>query len=145
MIGKLKKPVYWIGILVIAGLASAIGKEIGALVAKPNDAEKLKTALAQAVKQVNDRAPTKVDDVTTLVRAEQSGPKEMTTVFELAKYDQWGPSADLSAGKAAVIKSLCSKPQAVSIMRMGVTFGYVYQKEDGTKIYQFKATRADCA
>lgn len=144
MIGKLKKPVYWLGILVIAGLASAIGKEIGAQLAKPNDAEKLKAALAQAVKQINDRAPTKVDDVTTLLRAEQSGPTEMTTVFELAQYDQWGPSADLSAGKASVIKSLCAKPQTVSTMQMGMTFGYVYQTEDGAKVYQFKVSRADC-
>ncbi|HGY3556648.1 TPA: hypothetical protein ACNVV3_002677 [Pseudomonas putida] len=140
----MKKPAYWLGILVIAGLASAIGKEIGAQFGKPSDAEKLKSALAQAVKQINDRAPTKVDDVTTLLRAEQSGPTEMTTVFELAKYDQWGPSADLSAGKASVIKNLCAKPQTLNTMRMGVTFGYVYQKEDGTKVYQFKVGRADC-
>lgn len=144
MIGKLKKPAYWLGILMIAGLASAIAKEIGAQFGKSSDSEKFKSELTNAVKLLNDRAPAKIDDVTTLLRAEQSGPSEMTTVFELAQYDKWGPSADLSVGKASVIESLCAKPRTVYALQKGMTFRYVYQKEDGTKIYQFKASRADC-
>ncbi|QBF27181.1 hypothetical protein EXN22_16325 [Pseudomonas tructae] len=144
MIGKLKKPVYWVTILVIAGLASAIGKEIGAQLGKPSNDELLRSATAQAIKQINDQTPKKVDELTTMLRAELGGSHEMTTFFELANYDSWGASADLTAGKSAVVKSLCENPRTVKTMRMGAKFGYVYLKEDGTEVYRFRVSKDDC-
>ena len=144
MIRKFKRPLYWVGILVVAGLASAIGKEIGGFFGQSNASENLNAAMKQAVKQINDRGPLKVDEVTTLLRAEDGGAGNMVTYFELANYDAWGPKADLSAGRAAVIKALCAKPQTLKTMRMGATYGYVYLKEDGRQVYRFNVSKADC-
>ena len=144
MIGKLKKPLYWIVILFVGTLASVVGKEIGGQLLSPSDKDVLGPAIRQAAKKLNEQAPKKVDEETTLLRAEQGAENELVTYFELKDFDKWGATADLSAGKAFVVKSLCARPQTIKTMQMGAVYSYVYLKEGGKEVYRFKVSRSDC-
>ncbi|MBV4492216.1 hypothetical protein [Pseudomonas oryzicola] len=142
----MKKPLHWVGVLLIGGVAIALGKGVGGYFAEPDQDELLKAAMTKGIQLINTKAPMKIDEFATLVRAEQGPGSNVIVHYELAKFDEWGASADLAAWKADVLETVCtmSKQPMAKTLSMGVVYNYVYHDERGKEVYRFKIGMSDC-
>ena len=146
MWAKSKKTIFWIVGLFLAVLAGSIGKQLGGELFKPSKAETLSHLVSEAASRINAQAPKKLDEITTLVRAEALNGNKLATYYTLKDYDSYAKDFSLSAVKVAVTKNVCDKQSRLSEspLALGMTHRYIYTRENGTEIGSFEVSRKDC-
>lgn len=147
MWARMKKVILWTVLLFVVTIAGIVGKQIGGELSKPNKAETLSKLVTDAAKKLNAQAPQKLDEITTLVRAEATTGSKLTMYYTLENYDTYAQGFSLDAVKSAIIKKTCdqqkSKPGS-SPLALGLTYAYVYTRENGSAIGRFEITQQDC-
>ena len=143
---KMKKGIYWALFLIVASIAGTIGKEIGSELLKPNKQENLAKIVTEAASQLNAQAPKKLDDVTTLVRAEAVSGSKLVTFYSLKEFDSYASNFSFSRLKSVISKQICDKQKSKkpSALSMGMSHVYVYTRENGTEISRFEISSKDC-
>ena len=144
---KIRKTIYWtVGLFVLA-VASVVGKQIGGELSKPSKSETLSRLVGEAAAKLNAQAPKKLDEITTLIRAESSMGRKLTTYYRLENYDSYAKDFSLGQVRVAAIKNACAKERGAkgkSPLSLGVTYEYVYVRESGTLIGRFEVSQQDC-
>lgn len=127
-------------------IAGIVGKHIGGELFQPSKAEILRKLTTQAAAQINAQAPKKVDDITTLVRAEATMGSKLTTYYTLENYDSYAKNFSLDRVKLAATQNACNKKgsNGKSPLSLGVTYAYVYSRVDGSAIGRFEVSQQDC-
>ena len=143
---KSKKTIFWIVGLFLVAAAGAIGKQLGGELFKPSKAEALNSLVNEAAARINAQAPKKLDEITTLVRAEAMSGNKLATYYTLKNYDSYAKDFSFSAARLAVTKNVCDKQGALaqSPLALGMTHQYIYTRENGTEIGRFEVTKRDC-
>lgn len=143
---KVRKAIYWTVGLFVVTIAGVVGKQIGGDLARPSKAETLSKVVAQAAEKLNALAPKKIDEITTLVRAEALQGGKLATYYALENYDSYAKDFSLSLARSSITKSVCSKqgPPSKSPLALGMTHVYIYTKENGTEIGRFEVSKKDC-
>lgn len=143
---KTKKVVYWALFLIVGSIAGVIGKEIGGELIKPNKQEALSKVVTEAASRINAQAPKKLDEVTTLVRAEAVGGNKLVTFYTLKDFDSYASDFSFSRLKSAISKQVCGKQKSKdqSALSMGMSHVYVYTRESGAEIARLEITIKDC-
>ena len=144
---KSKKFIYWAAFLFVISLAGVIGREIGGELSKPNKQVDLAKVVTEAASRLNALAPKKVDEITTLVRAEAVNGNQLATYYVLENYDSYAKDFSLVNAKQTVTKNVCDKQKnmAQSPLALGMTHAYIYLREDGTEISRFVVSKKDCS
>lgn len=143
---KARKAIYWtVGIFVVV-IAGSIGKQLGGELVKPSKAETLRKLTTQAAAQINSQTPKKIDEITTLVRAEATMGSKLTTFYTLENYDSYAENFSLNRVKLAATQNACNKKgsNGKSPLSLGVTYAYVYSRVDGSAIGRFEVSQQDC-
>lgn len=128
-------------------LAGSIGKQLGGELFKPSKSETLSKISAEAAAKINAIAPKKIDELTTLVRAEASMGSKLTMYYTLENFDSYAKDFSLNALSSEVTKNACNQQKAgkgQSPLALGMTYTYVYARENGSVIGKFDVTQQDC-
>ncbi|UZD96247.1 hypothetical protein LOY64_04365 [Pseudomonas corrugata] len=143
---KYRRAIYWTVGLFVVVVAGSIGRQVGSELFRPSKTESLNNLVTQAATQLNAQAPKKIDEITTLVRAEASMGSKLTTFYVLENYDSYGKDFSLDAVRLAATKHACSKKDSTgnSALAMGITYAYVYTRRDGSVIGRFEVAQQDC-
>ena len=147
MWARTKKAVYWTVLLFVLTIAGVVGKQIGGELSKPSKAETLSTLVNQAAARLNAQAPKKLDEITTLVRAEASMGQRLTVYYTLENYDAYAKDFSLNRVQSAVTKNACDKDKVgkgPSPLSLGMSYAYVYSRENGKLIGRFEVSQKDC-
>ncbi len=144
-----------IGVIVVlafAGIGGQVGKEVGKAAfspSKPTEKEimaKLAEGFEVAAKQINESAPTMVDEETRMDRASVGPGALLTYHYTILNYS----SSDIDSG---VIKSnvfplvksgVCSNKDMKPSLQYGGTYAYSYSGSDGVLIDKFTIDSDDC-
>ncbi|UNY42247.1 hypothetical protein PP918_gp39 [Pseudomonas phage UFJF_PfDIW6] len=147
MWARMKKAVYWTVLLFVVTIAGVVGKQIGGELGKPSKAETLSKLVSEAAAKLNAQAPKKLDEITTLVRAEASIGQRLTIYYTLENYDAYAKDFSLDRVRSAAIKNACDKDKGgkgASPLSLGVIYTYVYTRENGKAIGKFDVSQKDC-
>lgn|SRR5690554_6034999 len=139
-------------VLVFAGIGGQVGKEVGKAAfspSKPTEKEimaKLAEGFEVAAKQINDSAPTMVDEETRMDGA-SVGPGAMLTYhYTFPNYS----ASDIDSGLIqsnvlpSVRNSVCSSKEMKPSLQYGGKYTYSYSGKDGVLIGKFTIDRNDC-
>lgn len=144
---RMKKAVYWAILFFVITIAGVIGKQIGGELSKPNKAESLSKLVTEAAAKLNAQAPKELDEVTVLVRAEASMGRKLTIYYTLKNYDSYATEFSLDRVRSAVTKNACNKEKSSktsSPLALGMTYAYVYTRENGKPVGRFEINQEDC-
>lgn len=144
---RMKKAVSWIALLFVVTIAGVVGKQIGGELSRPSKAETLSKLVSEAAAKINAQSPKKIDEITTLVRAEASMGQRLTIYYTLTNYDVYAQNFSLDQVKSAVTKNACDKDKGgkgYSPLSQGVIYTYVYTRENGKTIGRFEVSQQDC-
>ena len=147
MWARMRKASYWALLLFVVTIAGIIGKEIGGALSKPTKADTLRMLVTDAADKLNAHAPKKLDEITTLVRAEASMGQKLTIYYTLENYDAYAKNFSLDQVRSKVIKNACSKDKDAkgsSPLALGMTYAYIYSRENGSAIGRFEVNQQDC-
>lgn len=144
--------VSFIVVLVFAGIGGQVGKEVGKAAfapSKPTEKEimaKLTEGFVVAAKQINDSAPTMVDEETRMDGA-SAGPGALLTYhYTFPNYS----SSDIDSGLIqsnvfpSVKSGVCSSKEMKPSLQYGGKYTYSYSGNDGVLIGEFTIDRNDC-
>ncbi|WBA10764.1 hypothetical protein [Salinivibrio kushneri] len=139
-------------VLVFSGIGGQVGKEVGKAAfspSKPTEQEimaKLAEGFEVAAKQINDSAPTMVDEETRMDGA-SAGPGALLTYhYTFPNY----ASSDIDSGVIqsdvlpSVMSSVCSSKEMKPSLQYGGKYTYSYSGNDGVLIDEFTIDRNDC-
>jgi hypothetical protein len=139
-------------ILVFAGIGGQVGKEVGKAAfspSKPTEKEimaKVAESFEVAAKQINDSAPTMVDEETRMDGA-SAGPGALLTYhYTFPNYS----SSDIDSGLIqsnvlpSVKSSVCSTKEMKPSLQYGGKYTYSYSGNNGVLIGEFTIDRNDC-
>lgn len=143
---KSKKVLYWTFFLIVVSIAGVIGREIGSELSKPNKQADLASLVSQAAVKLNAQSPKKLDEVTTLVRAEAISGNKLVTFYTLKNFDSYASDFSFSRLKSFISKQICGKEntKGQSALSMGMSHVYVYTRENGDEIDRFDLSSKDC-
>lgn len=147
MWARIKKAVYWTVFLFVVTIAGVVGKQIGGELSRPNKTEILNKLVVEAAAKLNAKTPQRLDEITTLVRAEASMGRKLISYYTLKDYDSYAKNFSLSTVQKEVTKNVCDKQNSGkkdSPLALGMTYGYVYTREDGSVIGRFEISQQDC-
>ena len=147
MWARMKKVLYWAVLLFVIAIAGIIGKQIGGELSKPKKADTLRMLVTDAADKLNAQAPKKLDEITTLVRAEASMGQKLTIYYTLENYDAYAKNFSLDQVRSKVIENACAKDRDAkgsSPLALGMTYAYIYSRENGSAIGRFEVSQQDC-
>ncbi|WP_314383191.1 hypothetical protein [Pseudomonas brenneri] len=147
MWARTKKAIYWTVLLFVVAIAGVVGKQIGGEMGRPSKAETLSKLVTEAAAKLNAQAPKKLDEITTLVRAEASMGQRLTIYYTLENYDAYAKDFSLDRVRSAVTKNACDKNKVgkgPSPLSLGMFYTYVYSRENGKVIGRFEVSQQDC-
>lgn len=147
MWARTKKAIYWAILLFVVTIAGVVGKQIGGAMGKPSKAETLSVLVTKAAEKLNAQAPKKLDEITTLVRAEASMGRRLTVYYTLENYDAYAKDFSLDRVRSAVTENACGTDKVgkgPSPLSLGMLYTYVYSRENGKAIGQFEVSQQDC-
>lgn len=144
---RTKKAIYWTVGIFFAVIAGSIGRQLGGELLKPSKAETLSKLVSEAAANLNAQAPKKLDEITTLVRAEASMGQRLTVFYTLENYDAYAKDFSLDRVQSAVTKNACDKDRGdkgSSPLSLGMIYAYVYTRENGKTVGRFEVSQQDC-
>ena len=135
-------------VLVFTGIGGKIGKEVGqAAFSSSSSMEKeLTAALAIAAKQINESAPTMVDEETRMDGASVGPAATITYHLTILNYS----SSDIDSGLIrsdifpSVKSGVCSNEDMKTSLQYGAKYTYSYSGKNGGFIGKFTIDRNDC-
>jgi hypothetical protein len=139
-------------VLAFAGIGGQVGKELGKAAfspSKPTEKEimaKLAEGFEVAAKQINDSAPTMVDEETRMDGASAGPGASLTYHYTFPNYS----SSDIDSGLIksnvfpTVKNGVCSNKEMKPSLQYGGRYTYSYSGNDGVLIGEFTIDRNDC-
>lgn len=139
-------------VLIFAGVGGQVGKEVGRAAfspSKPTEKEimtKLAEGFELAAKQINDSAPTMVDEETRMDRASVGPGALLTYHYTFPNYSSRDIESALIQTNVfpSVKKGVCSSKEMKPSLQYGGKYTYSYSGNDGVLIGEFTIDRHDC-
>ena len=139
-----------IGVLILAAIASGIGKEVGRSAVKKYASDRndgaVEEALRQAAGQINRGLPMMVDQYTRMDSTVPGPGKKLTYLYTLVSVN----SADVSQQQlqdalgTSVRNGVCTNRDMQFLVNSGVQFVYLYRGGDGGVIGDVVVNPQDC-
>lgn len=139
-------------VLIFAGVGGQVGKEVGRAAfspSKPTEKEimtKLAKGFELAAKQINDSAPTMVDEETRMDRASVGPGALLTYHYTFPNYSSRDIESALIQTNVfpSVKRGVCSSKEMKPSLQYGGKYTYSYSGNDGVLIGEFTIDRHDC-
>lgn len=139
-------------VLIFAGIGGQVGKEVGRAAfspSKPTEKEimtKLAEGFELAAKQINDSAPTMVDEETRMDRASVGPGALLTYHYTFPNYSSRDIESALIQTNVfpSVKRGVCSSKEMKPSLQYGGKYTYSYSGNDGVLIGEFTIDRHDC-
>lgn len=139
-------------VLIFAGVGGQVGKEVGRAAfspSKPTEKEimtKLAEGFELAAKQINDSAPTMVDEETRMDGASVGPGALLTYHYTFPNYSSRDiESALIQTNVFPSVKlGVCSSKEMKPSLQYGGKYTYSYSGNDGVLIGEFTIDRHDC-
>lgn len=139
-------------VLIFAGVGGQVGKEVGRAAfspSKPTEKEimtKLAEGFKLAAKQINDSAPTMVDEETRMDGASVGPGALLTYHYTFPNYSSRDIESALIQTNVfpSVKRGVCSSKEMKPSLQYGGKYTYSYSGNDGVLIGEFTIDRHDC-
>lgn len=139
-------------VLIFAGVGGQVGKEVGRAAfspSKPTEKEimtKLAEGFELAAKQINDSAPTMVDEETRMDGASVGPGALLTYHYTFPNYSSRDIESALIQTNVfpSVKRGVCSSKEMKPSLQYGGKYTYSYSGNDGVHIGEFTIDRHDC-
>lgn len=139
-------------VLIFAGVGGQVGKEVGRAAfspSKPTEKEimtKLAEGFELAAKQINDSAPTMVDEETRMDGASVGPGALLTYHYTFPNYSSRDIESALIQTNVfpSVKRGVCSSKEMKPSLQYGGKYTYSYSGNDGVLIGEFTIDRHDC-
>lgn len=143
---RIKKPLWWIMMLFVVCIASAVGKLIAGIATQPDHSKMLSEIVTKAAQQINAQAPKQIDEITVLTKAEAVDGKILATHYTLKNFSSYEKNFDFQAARKSIVAMVCGKQgtKKQSPLANGMIHQYIYERENGQPITRFEVTKRDC-